>query len=157
MPPFWFLTAQNVLVPLGVFAMIVLLVWLDNRQKQAKARERAEMNKHFLDKFSSGQDLTEFLGKEGSQRFLDEMWAEKRHGTKDRVLGTIIGGVVVTAVGVGLLLLALFVKDGFIIPATIVLSVGIGLLVASAISYRLSKAWGRQEENEGLPAGPLQP
>ena len=134
--------------------MIVLIVWLGTREKQAKARARAELNKHFLDKFTSGQDLSEFLGKEGSQRFLDEMWSEKRQSGKERILGTIIGGVVVTAVGVGLLLLALFAKSGFMIPATIVLSVGIGLLVASAISYRLSKALG---PGEGRPDRPSEP
>ena len=151
--------AQSVafLVPLGLFAMIVLVVWLSHRQKQAKAQARAELNKHFLDKFTSGQDLTEFLGKEGSQRFLDEMWAEKRQGPKERLLGTISGGVVVTAAGVGALLLAIFVKGSFMIPAAFILSVGIGLLVASAISYRLSKAWGLVKEGEDGQASPLQP
>ena len=156
-PEYLFLTVQNVAVPLGVFTMIVLLTWLNNRQKQAKAQARVELNKHFLDKFTSGQDLTEFLGKDGSQRFLDEMWSEKRHGTKDRVLGTIMGGVVVTAVGIGLLLVGLFAKSGFMIPAAIVLSIGIGLLVASAISYRLSKTWGLAKEDETGPPSPLQP
>ena len=67
----------EIIVPLGVFSMVVLLVWLGTRQQQAKAQARADLNKHFLDKFATGQDLTEFLGKEGSQRFLDEMWSEK--------------------------------------------------------------------------------
>ena len=66
-----FLALQNTLVPIGLFAMIVLLIWLSSRHKQAKARARAELNKHFLGKFTSGQDLTEFLGK----RFYDS--AEK--------------------------------------------------------------------------------
>lgn len=146
----------EVIVPLGVFSMVVALVWFGTREKQAKVQARADLNKHFLDKFATGQDLTEFLGKEGSQRFLDEMWAGKRQGTKERVLGTVTGGVVVTAVGIGLLVLAVFVKDFFVIPAAILLSVGIGLLVASAISYRLSKAWGLAKEDEAGPSSPLQ-
>ncbi len=147
----------EIAVPLGVFTMVVLLVWFGTREKQAKVQARAELNKHFLDKFATGQDLTEFLGKEGSQRFLDEMWAEKRQGTKERILGTVMGGVVVTSVGVGMLFLALFVRSSLMIPAAFMLSVGIGLLVASAISYRLSKAWGLRKEHEAGPESPWQP
>ena len=149
-----FLTIQNVAVPLGLFAMIVLLVWFSHRQKQARARDRAELNKHFLDKFTSGQDLTEFLGKEGGQHFLDEMWAE-RDTTKERILGTIKGGVVLTTLGVGMLLLTFFWDEDVIVPALLVLSVGVGLLLAAWIAYRFSTAWGISRDDE--PATPSQP
>ena len=145
-----------ILIPFGAFAMIVLVVWLNNRQKQAKVQARAELNKHFLDKFTSGQDLTEFLGKEGSQRFLDEMWSEKRHSTKERILGTIKAGVIVTAVGIGMLLITILnPEEDFLIPALIVSSVGIGLLVAAWVSYRFSKAWGLTKDDEPKAPGQL--
>ncbi len=144
---------EDILVPFFVFAMIVLVVWLNNRMMQAKAQARAELNKHFLDKFTSGQDLSEFLGKEGSQRFLDEMWAEKRRSTEQRILSTIKTGVIVTAVGIAMLLITFFEDSDFLIPALIVSSVGVGLLVAAWVSYRFSKAWGlTKDDNDDGPA-----
>ena len=157
MPPEFYTAAQKVLIPVGVNAMIVLMVWLNVRHMQAKVQARVELNKHFLDKFATGQDLKEFLGREGSQRFLNEMWAEQRKSTKERILGTITGGVVVTFAGVAALLLGFFVSRSLMIPAAIALSVGIGLLVASAISYRLSNAWGLATEDGAGPARSVHP
>ena len=47
MNPF-ILGLEGILVPFFVFTMIVLVVRLNNRQMQAKAQARAELNKHFL-------------------------------------------------------------------------------------------------------------
>ena len=126
-----------ILVSLGAFVMVVCIVWLNTRQKQASIRARAEWNKQLLDKFASSQELVAFLGREGSERFLDEMWSEKRQGPKERILGIIIPGCIITSIGIGFLWLGKLQIAGVTIFAA-----GIGLLIAAAVSYGFSKAWG---------------
>jgi hypothetical protein len=50
----------------------------------------------------------------------------------------VIGGTVMSALGIGFLFLTRHEPD-FIIPATIILAVGIGLLISAAVAYLLMK------------------
>jgi hypothetical protein len=123
-----------VLVPLGVFAMVVAIVWLGMRHKQARLRARAEFHKQLLDKFSSGKEFTEFLESKGSQRFLEELWSQ---GTQSRA-PSFRGGIVLTTLGLGLCGLS-WVKVNLLTPGVIILALGVGFLISSSISYHLSK------------------
>ena len=129
------------LVSLGVFVMIVCITWLGTREKQARIQARAELNKQLLDKFASSQELAAFLGQEGSERFLDEMWSEKQQGPKERILGIITPGCILTSVGIGFLWLGRLTPELRIAGVTI-FTAGIGVLIAAAVSYGFSKAWG---------------
>ncbi len=121
--------------------MVVYIVWVNARQKQARIQARVEFNKQLLDKFASSQELVAFLGQEGSERFLDEMWSEKRQGPKERILGIIIPGCILTSIGIGFLWLSTQIPELQIAGVTI-FAAGIGLLIAAAVSYGFSKAWG---------------
>jgi hypothetical protein len=46
----------GILVPLGAFAMVVLVVWVAHLAKKSGVREQAELQRRFLDKFGSGQE-----------------------------------------------------------------------------------------------------
>ena len=129
------------LTPLAAFAMVVYIVWVNARQKQARIQARVEFNKQLLDKFASSQELVAFLGQEGSERFLDEMWSEKRQGPKERILGIIIPGCILTSIGIGFLWLSMQ-TPGLQIAGVTICAAGIGLLIAAAASYGFSKAWG---------------
>lgn len=129
------------LIPLGAFAMVVCIVWLDTRRKQARIQARAEFNKQLLDKFASSQELVAFFGQQGSERFLDEMWSEKRQGPKERILGIITPGCIITSIGIGFLWLSTQ-TPGLQIAGVTIFAAGIGLLIAAAVSYGFSKAWG---------------
>ena len=89
------------LVPFGILAMIVAIVWLKYRNKQAQIRVQAEFQKQLLEKFSSGREFAEFLESKGSQRFLDAL-SSPRPGRHDHVLKTMRIGVVATALGLGM-------------------------------------------------------
>lgn len=141
MPFMGFMGVVDTLIPLGAFAMVVCIVWLNTRQKQARIQARAEWNKHLLDKFASSQELVAFLGQEGSERFLDEMWSEKQHGPKERILGIITPGCILTSVGIGFLWLSPQ-KASLLIPGVGMFAAGIGMLIAGAVSYGFTKAWG---------------
>lgn len=129
------------LIPLGAFVMVVFIAWFDSRQKQARIKARADFNKQLLDKFASSQELVAFFGQEGSERFLDEMWSEKQHGPKERILGIIIPGCIITSIGIGFLLLSTK-TPGLRIAGVTIFTAGIGVLIAAAVSYRFSKVWG---------------
>ncbi|HZP32558.1 MAG TPA: hypothetical protein VFB23_04265 [Candidatus Acidoferrales bacterium] len=124
-------------VPIALFAMIVLIVFIAARRRQAEIRARAEFQKQVLDKFSSGKEFAEFLGTEASQRFLAALTIPAM-GARYRVLRTMRGGIIVTVLGFGFLVLT-GIRHGFIVPGVLLLALGVGLLISAAASYYLSK------------------
>jgi hypothetical protein len=135
------------LVPFAFFAMVIVIFWLLMRQRQARMRARAEFHKQLLDKFSSGREFAEFLESKGSQRFLEELWSQNM-GPKDRVLSAMRNGIVLAALGLGMLGLSL-IRRGYLVPAVISLALGIGYLISTAISRRLSKQWDQDQKSIG--------
>jgi hypothetical protein len=61
------------LVPLGMCAMLVLIAWMVHLGKRHQMREQAELQRHFLNKFSSAQELTQFLDTPQGQNFLKDL------------------------------------------------------------------------------------
>ena len=138
------------LIPIALFAMIALIVFVVARRRQAELRARAEFQKQILDKFSSGKEFAEFLGNEGSQRFLETL-SSQSSGSRDRIMRGMRSGITVAVLGIGFLLLAP-VRHGFVVPGVILLALGAGLLISAAASYHFSKKWAG-----GSPATPGQP
>jgi uncharacterized membrane protein len=136
-PPF---SAEDVFVPIALFIMVFGLAWLKVRQRQMQLRSQAEFHKQLLDKFSSGKEFAEFLESKASQQFIAALWAQQPGGF-DRLLRSFGMGVVMSAMGLGFLVLA-FTTNGrerWLIPAVLLLSIGVGFLVSAAISHRISK------------------
>lgn len=133
----------GILVPLGLFALILAIVWLGTRQRQARIQARSDFHKHLLDKFASGREFTEFLSSSGGQRFLDQLWSAGQ-GAREKMLSSIRIGVVLAVFGLGLLGLSL-AKRPLVIPAVLVLALGSGFLLATAISYRITQRWEQKE------------
>lgn len=123
-----------ILVPIALFAMVVAIIWLGLRQKQARLRIKAEFHKQLLDKFATGHEFAEFLESKGSQRFLDELWSQ-RSDPRERPLRL---GIILTTLGLALTCLTWMQKD-LLIPGVILMAVGIGYLISAWVSYRLSK------------------
>ncbi len=138
---------EGIFVPISVFAMVVLIVWIAHESKKHAIQQRAELRRHLLDKFSSGQDLSQFLATPQGQKFMKEIELNRGGSAKDRIMGTVITGIVLSLLGAGFLVLLRYEHD-LIFPGVILLSLGIGFLVASVVSYLLSKKWGVFEESE---------
>lgn len=135
------------LVPLGLFAMVLGIVWLRVRQRQAQMRAQAELQKQLLDKFSTGRDFAEFLESKASQRFLAEMWAQgpQRH---DRILSAMRNGIILAVVGLALLGLAL-ARRQLVFPGVLLLAIGAGYLISTAAMSRMSEKLVRKHEFGG--------
>jgi hypothetical protein len=132
---------EDIIVPVAAFAMVVILVWFGHKVKRTRIQEQGELRKRLLDKFSSGQELTEFLATPQGQNFLkDQEASAAQRSPKGRIIFSIGSGIVLVMLGVAFLGL-IYLQQGFVYPGTIVTALGVGILVASAISYYLYKKW----------------
>jgi len=142
---------------LSFLGFIAWAVWLGARRRQAQAQAQTDLQHRLLDKFSSPQDIGEFLQTEGGRRFLQGLTTDRWHPGR-RILLALQMGTVECLLGIALLCL------GFIYPMSrpaphpavisglFLLAAGIGSLISAGISYRLSKAWGLFPESNGKPA-----
>jgi hypothetical protein len=140
-------------VPIALFAMIALIVFVIARRRQAELRARAEFQKQILDKFSSGKEFADFLGSEGSQRFLETL-SSHSFGARERIFRGMRGGITLAVLGIGFLLLT-GLRRGFVVPGVLFLALGAGLLISAAVSYHFSKKWtGGGPTTPGQPVSP---
>ena len=135
------------LVPLGVFAMVVFIVWFGTRQKQVSVQARTDFHKHLLDKFGSGTELAQFLESEGGKKMLEDLAAD-RVSPQERALTHVRAGVILTGLGIGFLVLTTQNPD-LVFPGGLLAALGMGFLVAAWASRRLAKSWSRDSESRG--------
>jgi hypothetical protein len=84
------LLSEDVLVPIALFAMVVLLVWFGHKVKRARIQEQGELRKRLLDKFGSGHELTEFLATPQGQSFLkDQEASAAQRSPKGRIINSV--------------------------------------------------------------------
>lgn len=153
---FWL---SGVLVPLGLFAMIAVIVWLAFRKSQARMAARAELNRQVLEKFSTGREFSEFLESESGHRFLQDSLSSQAN-PKERFLRGLRIGILLIVIGLGLFGWGLMYpgrnhhgpsEGGFI-----VIAVGMGFLISSAVSHHFAKKLGLLSRNAPGPSqGPV--
>jgi hypothetical protein len=143
--PFYFL--------LMVLAFFAWAVWLGAKRRMAQV----QLQHKLLDKFSSPQEIGDFLQTEGGRLFMQGMTTARRHSGKSILLALQIG-TVVSLLGMATLCLGFIYPMGHagahpaVVFGLLILAVGIGFLISAGISYRLSKAWGLLSELNGKPA-----
>ena len=136
---------EDIIVPVAICAMVVLLVLIGHKVKRARLQERGELRKRMLDKFSSGQELTEFLATPQGQNFMkDQEMGSTQRSPKGRIITSISFGIVLTMLG-GAFLGLMYLNRGLVFLGTILMALGVGILVAAAISYYLYKKWNMIE------------
>jgi hypothetical protein len=151
------------LLIMAALGFIAWAVWLGAKRRQAQGQAQTDLQHRLLEKFSSPQEIGDFLQTEGGQRFLSGLTLEPtRAGNKHagkRILLALQIGTVVTLLGISTLSLGIIYPmrrpdepHPAVIFGLLVLALGIGFLVSAGISYRLSKAWGLFPESNGKPA-----
>src|SRR5213592_4573690 len=122
-----------IIVPLGSFAMVVLLAWLKHRTNEAKLRTQSEAQRQLVEKFGSGKELSEFMETEGGRRFFSNFLAADSN-IQRQIEKTIRAGVILICGGLGCV--ALLVRNAqFFIPALILISSVHGWL-------KIGQTWG---------------
>ena len=154
----------GLLVPLGVFAMVILLVWISHRSNEVEARTRAETQKYLMDKFGSGRELAEFIESENGKRFLEEL-ATRRADPLERLFEQqtrhfrfIVPGTLLTVVALGMLALTLTGTENMTVPGVILLSLGLGFLISAGVMRQMTKKLNvtgtETEQDEGSRQDP---
>lgn len=132
-----------VILILGQFVFLGFIIWVVARAREARMRRRSEERSRLLERFSSSQELTEFLNSEAGGRLLGK--AEPGHPMRS-ISGTVTAGIITFFTGVGFLIVAnelpLGDSDGFLIPGFLGLMAGLGILISAFISTVLYKRAG---------------
>jgi len=135
----------DVIIPVASFAMVVILVWFGHKSKRARIEEQGEIRKRLIDKFSSGQELSEFLATPQGQSFLkDQELSAGSRSPKRRIIESVGAGIILVLLGAAFFGMMRLEED-FVYPGTIMMALGIGILIAAAVSYRLYKKWNMIE------------
>ena len=132
-------------VPLAPFIMIIFVVWFGTIKRRAQDRNRTELQKDLLTKFSSAQELTEFMKTDGWDKLL--MPAPERIRTPASRAGT---GVFIIVVGLALLASSMLMPqaeahNGLQVAGLLAMGAGIGFLISAFVTHKLSRKWAGEE------------
>jgi hypothetical protein len=129
---------EAALIVFSVFAFVGFVLWLGASHVKAKIRHRAETQKELIARFSSPQELADFLNSEAGKLLIGAAkddpppWKGPPPRPVNEQIGIAIGwGVLVLLVGAAVL----FVQ-GVSLPGAVITAIGIGLLFNS-----LLRAW----------------
>jgi hypothetical protein len=131
-----------VLVPLGAFAMIVVLAWLAHRSKLAASANERDVQLALLSKFSTAEEMTRFLRTTEGQRLIDQLASPKGFDARRTVIDYLTGGVVCLFIGIAMAVLVRHGMGFMAIPGYILLGTGAALLIAAAFTWPLARRLG---------------
>jgi hypothetical protein len=148
--------SEIIIVPF-IFATLGFVVWVafNGWQRRSQVKLLTEFNSRLLERIGSVRDFSEFLQTEGGAKFMDRVTAG---GTppdiRMAILRSVQTGLVLFALGVGLLVLARIFRGGFpvehpevfTITGVIALSLGIGFFLSGGAAYRLASAMQRRSD-----------
>ncbi|HWM93250.1 MAG TPA: hypothetical protein VN493_20980 [Thermoanaerobaculia bacterium] len=142
----------TVLLLLGQFAFVGFIIWVVAQAREARMRRRAEERTRMLERFSSPQELAEFLNTDAGSQFLGVLKGRSDHPFR-ALFGGLIGGIITLFIGFAFLIVVYLGRDpsggNLIVPGTICAMAGLGILIAVGISAWLFR-------RAGLMSGPEQ-
>lgn len=132
------------LIVLIVFAFVGLVLSLVAAHLRANIRHRTEVQKELIAKFSSPQELMDFLNSEAGKRLLhaakDDMTATRPaippRPFHEQVGITIAWGVLGLCVGG-----AFFAVRGLTLPGALFTAVGIGFVINALLRVLITRKW----------------
>jgi len=148
--------SEIIIVPF-IFSTIGFIVWVlvTGSQRRQHIRVMTDFNNKLLDRMGSVKDFSEFLETDGGAKFIDRVTAG---GTRPEIRWTILRslqtGLVLLALGVGLIVLAWLLRSDFpygenhvfSVTGTIAFSLGIGFLLSTIAAYRLASAMPQRHD-----------
>ena len=140
---------SGLLIPMSTIAMVVLIVWIYSISRREAIEQRANLIRHMVDNFSSGEAFAEALqGPDGSR--LAETLSLEEVKPRQGWMGLFIGGAISGCLGLGFFVLAVIRGNYFVIPGVILFAVGTGMLVSAYVARRamISKT-NQASENAG--------
>ena len=142
----------SVLIPIAFFAMIVVVVWLGTGTWRRVTDRRAELIRQLIDKFSTGEAFAQAMQSPEGSKLADAL-SLSREQPKRAWVGLFVPGSILTALGLGFVLLSFMMDVVYRIPAVVLGSVGVALLVSSYVAWRHD----RDDRNEGAEGDDVTP
>jgi hypothetical protein len=141
--------SERILVPFFAFVTLGWLAWVifSSIRRYLLAKIQSGVQMKLLEKVDSSQTLLAYAETEPGRRFLDSLRVEQAEPAMPfrRILSGVQCGVVLSAFGVGMLVLhssGVAPEREFTIFGTLTLALGIGFGVAAGASYLLSRSFG---------------
>ena len=128
----------SVLIPIAFFAMVAVVVWLGTVTRRRDTDRRAELIRQLIDKFSTGEAFAQAMQSPEGSKLADAL-SLSREQPKRAWVGLFVPGSILTALGLGFVLLSFMMDVVYRIPAVVVGSVGIALLVSSYVAWRVDR------------------
>jgi hypothetical protein len=146
--------SEVIIVPF-IFSTMGFVVWVafNAWQRRQQVKMLTDFNSRLLDRIGSLKDFSEFLQTGAGTKFIDRVSAG---GTPPDIRMTILRavqtGLVLLALGGGLLLLSAMLRsrypfedsEVFMITGVISVSLGVGFLLSGGASYRLASGMQRR-------------
>ena len=133
----------EVFIPITMFALIGWTAYQVQATRREHARLQTETRKQLLERLGSTAQLSEFLGTEQGDRFMElfENTGARPHGG---LLGLVRAGIILAVVGLGVVTIGFATGDleGPVIGGGIMLAIGAGCLLAAFVSHRVGERLG---------------
>lgn len=133
----------GLIIPLGSFAMVVLLVWIQGINRRREREQQAEIVRQVIDKFSSGEAFAQAIqGPEGST-LVQVLALANEDRPKKKWKGLILPGSILTLLGIGFLILTWWTNwDDLLIPAVTIGAPGLAILLSMYVMWRIEERGG---------------
>jgi len=113
-----------------------------------KIRNKSKLQSQIVDKFSTAQELNDFLQSQEGNRFLNFLKFNGR-APREKILSSLTKGVILFFLGIALIIIGqIFIGEMkyFNAVGIVIIAIGLGFLISTFISYKLSKKWGIIDE-----------
>lgn len=134
-----------VILVLGELAFAGFITWVVIRKRESRMRLRSEERVRMLERFSSGQEMTEFLNSSAGARYLELLGERVSHPIRS-LSAAVTAGIISIFAGGAFHIVSRTVADadqmGFRIAGILTLVVGVGILVSAAVSALLYRRAG---------------
>ena len=129
------------LVSMSSMAVVAVIIWFAQREKQAKIDSQRDVQLALLGKFSSGEEMSRFLASAEGRRFVNQLARPSRGDPRRMTLILLIEGIVLLALSGGLWFVGAS-QAGTMVPGILVLSLAVGLLLSAGVAHIVSKKLG---------------
>jgi hypothetical protein len=134
---------------IGGVSTVLVLGWivklsLAHARTVKLTRLQYELQSKLLDKFTTSQDLAEYLRGDAGVGFLRSAMVE-RSSPYSRILGSVQVGLILLTGGAAFLMLEGRIAEAdeaFAFMGTLGVALGVGFCLSAAVAYILSKVWG---------------
>jgi Flp pilus assembly protein TadB len=145
---------SEILITLVAFLFVGFVLWMISAQARAKIRYRAEVQKELISKFSSAQELADFLNSDAGKLLIRDQKDEDLHakanspsvGNRESIGYTIGFGVLFLCVGV-----AILIARGSVLAGAIFIALGVGNLINAGLRIYLAKRWRCWDQAPSTP------